>query len=199
MNDKYKIINGNKIHETAIINWEKVEMGTNNIFYPYSIIGFNAQHPYKKSNGKLIIGNNNTFREFTTIHLPTDEKKNTIINNNCYFMTKSHVGHDCYIEDNVILSNDVNIAGTTYIMKFSQFGLNSVIHQDQIVGSYSMIGMSTIIGKKIELKPGYIYTGSPPRGIVKNKISLERNNVSELDLNNENLRFKEIKLAWGKK
>lgn len=199
MKNKYKIINGNRIHETAIINWEKVQIGTNNVFYPYSIIGEEAQHPSKISNGKLIIGNNNIFREFTTIHLPTDDKRNTTINNNCYFMTKSHVGHDCYIEDNVVLSNDVNVAGNTYIMKFSQLGLNSVIHQDQTIGSYNMIGMSTIVGKKIELKPGYIYTGNPPRGIIKNKISLKRNNVSELDLENETIRFKKIKLAWEKK
>lgn len=199
MSNEYKIINGNKIHETSIINWEKVEIGTNNIFYPYSIIGEDAQHPHKKSNGKLIIGDNNIFREFTTIHLPTDDKRNTTIKNNCYFMTKSHIGHDCYIEDNVVLSNDVNVAGNTYIMKFSQLGLNSVIHQGQIIGSYNMIGMSTIIGKKIELKPGYIYAGNPPRGIIKNKISLERNKVTELDLENETLRFKELKLEWEKK
>ena len=32
MKNGYKLINGNKIHETSIINWENVEIGTNNIF-----------------------------------------------------------------------------------------------------------------------------------------------------------------------
>jgi len=199
MSEDYKIIEGNKVHKTAVINWNKVQIGKNNIFYPYSVIGEDAQHPYRKSDGKVIIGDNNIFREFTTVHLPTSANSNTTISNNCYLMVKSHIGHDCFIEDNVILSNDVNVAGNTYIMKFSQIGLSSVIHQEQVIGSYSMIGMSTVIGKKINVKPGYIYTGSPPRGIIKNNISIERNKLSKSDLLNETKRYEKIKLEWKKK
>lgn len=197
--NEYRIIKGNKVHNTAIINWDNIQIGKNNIFFPYSIIGEVSQHPYKKSQGRLIIGNGNIFREFTTIHLPTSKYTNTTIGNNCYFMTKSHLGHDSYVENNVILSNDVNIAGHTYLMKFCQIGLNSVIHQEQVVGSYTMIGMSTIIGKKTNLRPGYIYTGFPPRGILKNKISLTRNNVTEEELKNEQIRYEKIKSEWIRK
>lgn len=108
-------------------------------------------------------------------------------------MTMSHVGHDCIIEDNVTLANNVNIGGNTYIMNNAQFGLNSIIHQDQVVGSYSMIAMGTHVGKKIVLKPGYIYLGSPPKGILKNKIGLKRNKVSEKKLIKETKRFEKIK------
>ena len=78
-------------------------------------------------------------------------------------------------------------------MNNCQFGLNSVIHQDQVVGSYSMIGMGTIIGKKILLKPGYIYLGSPPKGIILNKIGLNRNKISKKKLVYETKRFEKLK------
>ena len=186
-------IKGNQVHRTAVVNWEKIKIGKNNIFFPYSVIGFDAQHTYEKSYGKLVIGNKNIFREFCTVHLPTKRKKITKIGNNCLFMTKSHVGHDCIIEDNVTLSNNVNIAGNTYIMKNTQFGLNSIIHQDQVVGSYSMIAMGTQIGKKIIMKPGYIYAGSNPKGIIKNKVGLNRNKISDKQLEKETIRFDKLR------
>ena len=193
MKNEFINIKGNKVHRTAMINWENIKIGINNIFYPYSVIGFDAQHTYQKSEGKLIIGNKNIFREFCTVHLPTKKKKLTKIGNNCLFMTMSHIGHDCTIENNVTLSNNVNIAGNTYIMKNAQCGLNSVIHQDQVIGSYCMIGMGTLIGKKIILKPGFIFVGSSPKGIIKNKVGLLRNKISDRQLRNETKRFEKIR------
>lgn len=192
MKNEFKAINGNKVHNTAIINWDRIKIGKGNIFYPYTVIGFESQHTYEKTYGNLLIGNNNIFREFCTVHLPTKKKKITKIGNNCLLMTMSHIGHDCTVEDNVILANNVNIAGNTYIMKNCQFGLNSIIHQDQVVGSFSMIGMGTIIGKKMVLKPGYIYVGSSPKGIIKNKVGLRRNKVTEKDLKSETKRFEKL-------
>lgn len=192
MKKNFEIIKGNKVHKTAVINWDNIIIGKKNIFYPYSVIGFDAQHTYAKTSGRLVIGNNNIFREFTTIHLPTKKRKVTSIGNNCNLMTMSHIGHDCVIEDHVTLSNNVNIAGNTYVMKYTQFGLNSVIHQDQVIGSYSMIGMNTIIGKKVIVKPGYIYVGNNPKPILKNKIGLIRNKVSNNMLLRETERFFKI-------
>ena len=72
---KYKKIKGNLIHETAVINWKKLQIGTKNIIGPYVVIGNIPQYPKKKSNGKIIIGNKNTFNEFCNVHLPTSLKK----------------------------------------------------------------------------------------------------------------------------
>ena len=71
----YKKIKKNYVHKTAIIDWKNLIIGTNNIIGPYVIIGGNAQHPRKKNNGKIYIGNNNVFNEFVNIHRPTNKKK----------------------------------------------------------------------------------------------------------------------------
>jgi len=193
MNSKFINIKGNKVHETAIINWDNLIIGKGNTFYPYCVIGTDAQHTYKKTEGKLKIGNNNIFREFVTVNLPTDKKKITSVGNNCLLMTMSHVGHDCTLEDNIVLSNNVNIAGNTYIMRNSQFGLNSIVHQDQVVGSYTMFGMGTVVSKKTILKPGYIYVGSPAKGIIKNEVGLSRNKVTKKKLEDETRRFTRLR------
>ena len=65
-------------------------------------------------------------------------------------------------------------------------------HQDQIIGSYTMIAMGTNIGKNIIVKPGYIYTGNPPRGIIKNNIGLKRNKITDDKLKKETIRFSKL-------
>ena len=185
----YIKIKNNYVHKSSIVNWGKIDIGQGNVIGPNVIIGTDAQHPYKKSKGKIIIGNNNIFREFSTIHLPTDLKKVTKIGNNCYFMTLSHIAHDCIIEDEVIFANNVTLGGNTYVMKKSQLGFNVTVHQNQVIGSYSMIGMSSVITKKIKIKPGFIFAGNPAKKISINKIGIKRKNVSKNDLKKEEKRF----------
>ena len=112
-------------------------MGKNNIIGPYVVIGNVAQHPRLKSNGKIIIGNNNTFNEYTNVHLPTILRKKTIIGNNNYFMDSVTIDHDCIIEDDVILSSKVVLGGNVHIMKGSQLGIKASIHQNQVIGSFA--------------------------------------------------------------
>ena len=185
----FRKIKGNLIHKSSIINWEKVKIGKGNIIGPNVIIGTEAQHPYEKSDGKIVIGNRNVFREFTTIHLPTKIKKVTMVGDNCYFMTLSHIAHDCIVENGVIFSNNVTLGGNTYVMKKSQLGFNVTVHQNQVIGSYSMIGMSSVITKKIKIKPGFIFAGNPAKKISINKIGIKRKKVSKNDLKKEEKRF----------
>ena len=72
----YIKIKNNYVHKSSIVNWGKIDIGRGNVIGPNVTIGTDAQHPYKQ--GKIITGNN-IFREFSTIHLPTDLKKVTKI------------------------------------------------------------------------------------------------------------------------
>ena len=65
MNEDYKIIEGNKVHKTAIINWKKLVIGKGNIFGPYSIIGTDAQWPGNKSFGKITFMVRSEFEDST--------------------------------------------------------------------------------------------------------------------------------------
>ena len=71
----YQKKKGNLIHKTAVINWKNLKIGINNKIGPYVVIGGEAQHPRKKSNGIIYIGDNNVFNEYCNVHLPTSRKK----------------------------------------------------------------------------------------------------------------------------
>ena len=190
---KYKDIKGNKIHITAIINWKNVILGKNNIIGPYVVIGNHAQHPKKKSYGKIKIGNDNTFNEYCNIHLPTKLSCETLIGNNNYFMNSTTVDHDCIIEDFVILSSNVILGGNVHIMQGAQLGIRTTVHQNQIIGSYSMIGMNSVITKTKTILPGYVYFGNAVKKIKKNMIGLKRNKINSDILKKENIRFTKLK------
>ena len=183
---------GNLIHKTAVINWKKLSIGKNNIIGPYSVIGNFAQHPKENSNGIIEIGNNNFINEYCNIHLPTKNKKKTQIGNNNYFMNSTTIDHDCVIENNVVLSSNVLLGGNVHIMEGAQLGMKVCVHQNQVIGSYSMIGMNSFITKKIKVIPGYKFYGKPAKKKTKNLLGLKRNKIDKLKLILENNRYKKL-------
>jgi UDP-N-acetylglucosamine acyltransferase len=189
----YKEINGNLVHETALVDWDNLKIGTGNKIGPYSVIGSDAQHMREPSTGIIEIGNNNTFFEYANVTRPTKISNITKIGNNNFFMSNSMVHHDCVIEDNTTLSNFCVLSGHVYLMKGCILGLNVNVHQFQVIGSYAMLGMGTVVTPKNEIIPGNVYIGSPARILRKNKIGLERNNIDEEMLNSEIERFRTLK------
>ncbi len=88
-------------------------VGTNNLIYANCVLGEEPQIVgVPETDTKLIIGDNNTFRENVTINGGSSRGEGqTVIGNNTFFMTGSHIGHDCEIEDNGILGNYVQVGG----------------------------------------------------------------------------------------
>ena len=84
---EWEEIEGNEVHSTAIVNWEQISIGTGNKIGPYVCIGTDAQHTREESSGTITIGNDNIFREYTTVNLPTRYTRMTRIGNGCYFLT----------------------------------------------------------------------------------------------------------------
>ena len=189
---KFKKIKGNLIHHTAIINWKSLVIGRGNVIGPYVVIGNKAQWKNKKNVGKIFIGNNNVFYEYTNIHLPTTLKKKTYIGNDNYIMNSSTIDHDCYLEDNITLSSNVILGGNVYIMKYANLGIKTIVHQNQVIGSYTMIGMGSLITKKKRINPGYVFYGKPIKKIKKNSFALKKNKITNKELIAENYRYKKI-------
>ena len=80
-------------------------LGEENEVFPYACIGTKTQD-LKFDGGKpgLKVGNQNTFREFTSIHGGTKDGTFTQIGNNNVFLAYAHVAHDCVIGDYLIMS-----------------------------------------------------------------------------------------------
>ena len=182
----------NKIHKTALINWDVVKMGENNIIGPYTCIGTDAQSIKDESTGVISIGNNNIFREAVSVNMPTGWSKLTAIEDNCYLMINSNIAHDCYVESNCIISNNAAFGGHVYLMKNTNVGYSVSIHQFQVIGSYCMLGMGTIIPKNRNITSGTKWSGNPAKLMGKNEVGLKRNGLDVSDMVSEDKRRQSI-------
>jgi UDP-N-acetylglucosamine acyltransferase len=204
-----KIGSGNYIGPFCVIH-AGVQIGSGNVFMSHVSVGAPAEHksfaqsPYAYSEEiKTVIGDNNTFREFMTIHTGTERE--TFIGNKCFAMARSHISHDNILEDNVTLCTAAQLGGHTYVMKGATIGLGSQIHQYQVIGSYAMLGMGAIVPPKASIYPGRKFVGNPVRDIGVNKIGLERAGYTveeklHFHVPIEEDRYHQIcKLNWGGK
>ena len=112
---KVKIGQGTYIegHNTIGYRFGEVEIGKFNHISPGSALGGPPQDiGYKNERTRLKIGDHNKFREFSTANIATSKgDKETTIGNNNYFMAYTHVGHDCKINDHVIIANNTHLGG----------------------------------------------------------------------------------------
>ncbi len=141
----------------------------------HSIERYEISDKYNYTGKKIIIGNFNVIREFSTIHLPMVSR--TEIKNNCYLMDYNHVSHDTVLHEGVILANNTQIGGHTSLLPYANIGLSTTIHQRSTIGSFTMIGMGSIIAS--DILPFVIALGTPAKPKKLNIRGFERNNFSE--------------------
>jgi len=121
------------------------KIGKRNKIYPFASIGNDPQDlKYKGEKTKLIIGDQNSIREYVSINPGTvGGESETKIGNNCLLMVSSHVAHDCIVNDNVVIANNVAIAGHAKIGENVIIGGNSAVQQFTRIGKGAMIGGMT--------------------------------------------------------
>ena len=132
---------GCKLHSHINIQGN-VEIGRNTEIFPFVSIGSIPQDlKYRGEKSKLIIGKNNTFREYCNANLGTEgDKLQTIIGDDSLFMVGVHIAHDCTVENNVIFANQATLGGHVHVESKAVIGGISAIHQFCRIGSLAMIG-----------------------------------------------------------
>ena len=171
-----QIGNGNII-ETGTIIKSKAIIGNNNHIHCYAMIGHDPQDvTFKGGDTRTIIGDENTIREFATIHRATREEGATSIGNKNYFMVYSHVAHDVTIGNNNYLVNCVGLAGHCVVGDHAFLSGYTGIHQFARIGSYAMIGGFSKISK--DIPPYMIVDGNPALVWGINVVGLKRNGFS---------------------
>ena len=170
----------------------RTKIGKNNKFFPFSSIGSIPQDlKYNGEDSRLIIGDNNNFRENVTVNPGTlNGGMLTKIENNCLFMMGAHIAHDCKISSNVIMANNATLAGHVVLHENVIIGGLSAIHQFVNIGKYSMIGGMS--GVESNIIPYGLYFGirSNLRGL--NLIGLKRKKLSNKNINLIQSVFKKI-------
>ena len=167
-------------------------IGSGNKFYPFASIGNDPQDlKYNGEDTKLIIGNNNKFREYVTVNPGTvGGGGSTKIGDNCLFMISSHVAHDCMVGNNVIIANNVPLGGHVIIDDNVVIGGNSAVQQFTRIGKMAMIGGMT--GVLHDVIPYGLSTGNRNSLQGLNLIGLRRANFENKDILGLSEAYKEI-------
>ena len=194
----YSVIGPNvEVGENTIIQSHvsivgNTKIGRKNKIYPFASIGNDPQDlKFNGEDTKLEIGDNNKIREYVTINPGTKGGGGiTKIGNGCLFMVSSHIAHDCLVEDNVILANNVPLGGHAHIEQNVIIGGNSAVQQFTRVGKFAMIG--GMCGVVRDIIPYGIAHGN--RSVLQglNLIGLRRKNIPNKEILVLSEAYKEI-------
>ena len=138
------------IMQGAIIDG-KTRIGEGTRVFYHAVVGSIPQDlKYKGEEVELIIGKNNTIREFCLINPGTEGGGGkTIIGDNNLLMGYVHVAHDCKIGNNCILANAATLAGHVELGDFVVVGGMTPIHQFVKIGDYAMIAGASAVSQDI--------------------------------------------------
>jgi len=158
-------------------------MGKNNNVVANAVIGTPPQDiSYRGEQTRLVIGDDNTFREFVSVNIGTAKGDGvTTIGSRCLFMACSHVAHDCIIGDNVIMVNNALLGGHCKVEDRAIINGAAAVTQFTTVGRVSYIGGLTRIVQ--DVPPFMITEGHPAKVRGVNIIGMKRNGFSDEAVN----------------
>jgi UDP-N-acetylglucosamine acyltransferase len=174
-------IGSGTVLEANVVVGKNVTIGENNHLFPNCVIGSDPQvlglGPEDEI-GKLVIGNNNIIREQVTIHPSMHAGEATRIGNNNLLMVGAHIGHDCVLEDRIVMANYVQISGHCKIETGVWLSGVALLHQFVTLGKWCYA--AGLAGVNRDIPPFLIVSGHyPPRIRGVNKRGMERAGLTE--------------------
>ena len=162
----------------GVIMKNRVSLGDRNQLSSHCVLGELAQHPdLPVISGGVELGDDNTLREFVSIHAPTVEPA-TRLGSHCYVMVNCNINHDCILGDHVKMASGATLAGYVTVGDYAYFGLNAVVHQRLEIGEQTMLGMNSSILKNVP--PFAVIAGM--RFLKFNAYGLDRRGFSPVEI-----------------
>ena len=179
--DEGVVIGEGTILDANVVLGRGVRIGKNNKLYANCAIGRPPQMlglDSEEGVGGLEIGDNNTIREQVTIHPSIHPNKVTRIGSDNLLMIGVHLGHDCIVEDKVVLSNYTQVSGHCKIEMGVWLSGMVAVHQFVTFGKWCYAaGLS---GINQDIPPFVIVSGHyPPEVRSVNKRGLVRAGFTE--------------------
>jgi UDP-N-acetylglucosamine acyltransferase len=147
----------------------------------FAVIGGDPQSltfdPATKSG--VVIGNNVVIREGCTIHRGSSDDADTVLGDGCFLMAQAHVAHDCKLGKEVVLANNVMLAGHVTVGDQVFIGGGAGIHQFCRIGTYAMIAGNASIAADV---PPYVMAAERNTAHGLNMVGLRRGGFERPDL-----------------
>jgi UDP-N-acetylglucosamine acyltransferase len=165
------------LHSHIVIDGHTT-LGKDNQIFPFASIGLQTQDlKWKGGLTRTEIGDNNTFREYVTIHSATGDGEVTKVGSNNHILAYSHIAHNVILGSGVIMSNVATLAGHVIVEDFAVVGGLAAIHQFCRIGKMSIVGGCSKVVQ--DVPPFMLADGNPAETRTVNKVGMERNRISE--------------------
>jgi UDP-N-acetylglucosamine acyltransferase len=166
-----------QLHSHVVIDGHTT-LGRGNEIFPFASIGLKTQDlKWKGGTTYTQIGDNNTFREYVTIHSGTSDGEYTKVGSRNHILAYCHIAHNVTLGNNVIMSNVATLAGHVLVEDHAIIGGLAAIHQFCRIGAYSIIGGCSKVVQ--DVPPYMLADGNPATTRTINKVGLERNKFSD--------------------
>jgi len=168
---------GCKLHSHVVIDGH-TRLGKGNEIFPFASIGLQTQDlKWKSGLTRTEIGDENTFREYVTIHSATGDGETTMIGSNNHILAYCHLAHNVTLGNHIIMSNVATLAGHVTVEDRAVIGGLAAVHQFCRIGRLAMVGGCSKVVQ--DVPPFMMADGNPAETRTINKVGLERNGVSE--------------------
>lgn len=156
-----------------------LEIGEDNIFFPYSTVGVAPQDlKYHGERSATRIGNRNQVREFVAIHRGTEGGGMvTSIGDDNLLMAYVHLAHDSRIGSHTVLGHAATIGGHVIVEDWAVVSASSGVHQFCRVGRHAIVGGYSVITRDV-LPFSNTVTAREAKVFGENAIGLQRRGFS---------------------
>lgn len=193
--DEDCVIGDNTVLDAHVVIGKNTEIGKNNRIFPCAVIGRPPQILGLDEDtkiGGLTIGDNNIIREYVTVHPSMHADGNTVVGNNNLLMINVHLGHDCLLEDSIVISNCTQVSGHCKIETGAWISGMVAIHQFVTIGKWCYAAGYT--GINHDVPPFVIVSGHYPLQIrAINKRGLVRAGLTQ---DEQDKVFEAYKFIW---
>jgi UDP-N-acetylglucosamine acyltransferase len=167
---------GCRFHSHVVIDGYTT-LGQRNEIFPFASIGLKTQDlKWKGGVTRTEIGNDNTFREYVTIHSATSDGEITTVGSNNHILAYCHLAHNVQLGNHIIMSNVATLAGHVHVEDHAVIGGLAAIHQFCRIGKMAIVGGCSKVVQ--DVPPFMLADGNPAETRTINKVGLERNGVS---------------------
>lgn len=170
----------------------RTTIGANNHFFSFCSVGAISQDKkYRGEPTRLEIGNGNTVREFSTLHLGTVQDEGvTRVGDDNWIMTYAHIAHDCRVGSHTVLSSSAQLAGHVHVGDWAILGGFTGVHQFVKIGAHSMTGGQALVLQ--DVPPFVMAAGSPAKPAGINAEGLKRRGFSPATIRGIRQAFKTL-------
>jgi UDP-N-acetylglucosamine acyltransferase len=184
------------LHAHVVVDGQ-TRIGAGTRIHPFASLGQPPQYAgFKRRPSGLAVGRNNVIREYVTMNSGTDsEGAPTSVGNGGYFMTGTHIAHDCRVGDSVTMANNATLAGHVTIGDHVIIGGLTAVHQYCRIGKHAMIGGCSAVSQ--DIVPFAMAAGNRCRLRGLNVVGLKRRNFSRADIEALRTAYRRLFLGAG--